>query len=118
MKVETNAVKLQTQVKKESEAVKVKKEVVEKKEDVKVKNKKNDQYKEERLKKAVEMAMNEVLGEERELHFSIHEKTNDIMVKVVEVESQEVVREIPSKKILDMVAHMMELAGLIVDEEI
>jgi flagellar protein FlaG len=38
------------------------------------------------------------------------------MIKVVDNETNEVIREFPPKKILDMIANMMELAGLIVDE--
>lgn len=52
----------------------------------------------------------------RSLEFSIHEATNDIMVKVINTETKEVIREIPPEKILNMVAGLMELAGLLVDE--
>jgi flagellar protein FlaG len=38
------------------------------------------------------------------------------MVKVVDTETQEVIREIPSEKILDMVANILEMAGILVDE--
>lgn len=51
------------------------------------------------------------------LQFSIHEETREIMVKVIDQESGEVIREIPPEKILDAVAKMWELAGLIVDEK-
>lgn len=51
------------------------------------------------------------------LKFSIHEKTKQIMVKVVNNETQEVIREIPPEKILDMVAAMLERTGLFVDKK-
>ena len=38
------------------------------------------------------------------------------MVKVVDTETKEVVREIPSEKILDILANILEMAGLLVDE--
>lgn len=50
------------------------------------------------------------------LQFSIHEKTKEIMVKIIDTKTDEVIREIPPEKILDMVAKMMEMAGLLVDE--
>ncbi|MBO8167958.1 MAG: flagellar protein FlaG [Thermoanaerobacteraceae bacterium] len=50
--------------------------------------------------------------------FSIHEATREIVVKVKDAETGEVIREIPPEKILDMVAKMWELAGLIVDEKV
>ena len=52
----------------------------------------------------------------RSLEFSFHEATNEIMVKVINTETKEVIREIPPEKILNMVAGLMELAGLLIDE--
>lgn len=52
-----------------------------------------------------------------QLEFSIHDQTKQIMVKVVDVSTKEVIREIPSEKILDMIASMCEMAGLFVDEK-
>ena len=51
------------------------------------------------------------------MKFSIHEKTHQIMVRIVDSETDEVLREIPSEKVLDMVARMWELAGVLVDEK-
>ena len=51
------------------------------------------------------------------LQFSIHEKTKQIMVKIVDNETQEVVKEIPPEKILDMVAAMLERTGLFVNKQ-
>ena len=45
----------------------------------------------------------------------IHKKTKQIMVKIIDTNTQEVIKEVPPEKILDMVASMMERAGLIVD---
>ena len=52
----------------------------------------------------------------RKIQFFIHEKTGDIIVKVYDAETNEVIREIPPEKIKDMVANMLERAGLLVDE--
>ena len=40
------------------------------------------------------------------------------MVQIINSETNEVVREIPPEKVLDMVARMWELAGIIVDRHI
>lgn len=48
--------------------------------------------------------------------FSVHEVTDDIMVKVIDEDTGETIREIPPEKVLDMVARMWELAGILVDE--
>lgn len=65
---------------------------------------------------AIEKANKAMVSANRALEFSIHEKTKEIIVKVVDTESKEVIREIPSEKILDMVANMLEMAGILVDE--
>lgn len=65
---------------------------------------------------AIERANRAISIANRKFEFSIHEKTKQIMVKVINTDTNEVVREIPPEKILDIVAGLMELAGLIVDE--
>jgi len=65
---------------------------------------------------AIERANRAISIANRKFEFSIHEKTKQIMVKVINTDTNEVVREIPPEKILDIVASLMELAGLIVDE--
>ena len=69
------------------------------------------------LFKAIEKANQKVMVRNTELQFSVHEKTKNIMIKVLNKDTQEVIREIPSEKILDMVANFMEIAGLYVDKE-
>jgi len=67
--------------------------------------------------RAIEKANEKVMGRNTELRFSVHERTKEIMIKVMNTDTQEIIREIPSEKILDMVANFMEIAGLYVDEE-
>lgn len=55
---------------------------------------------------------------DKRLHFDIHEETNRVMVQVLDAETEEVLREIPPERILDMVASIEEAIGLIVDERI
>jgi len=40
------------------------------------------------------------------------------MIKVINSETDEVIREIPPEKILDLIAKLWELAGIIVDEKV
>lgn len=65
---------------------------------------------------AIEKANSALVLSNRALEFSVHEKTKEIMVKVIDTETKEVIREIPSEKILDMVANILEMAGILVDE--
>lgn len=71
---------------------------------------------EEELIKAIEKANKAIQGINTTFEFKIHEATKQIMVKVLNKETGEVVREIPNEKILDMVASLWEKAGIIIDE--
>lgn len=68
--------------------------------------------------RAIEHANRALEGVYTQFEFSIHEKTREIMVKVIDRDSGEVIREIPPEQILDMVAKMWELAGILVDERV
>ncbi len=65
---------------------------------------------------AIEKANKAILISNRKFEYSIHEKTKEIMIKVIDSDTNEVIREIPPEKTLDMVARMWEMAGIIVDE--
>jgi len=52
------------------------------------------------------------------LQFRVHEKSKEYYVEIRNSATNEVLKEIPDKKFLDMVQRMKELAGLIVDEKI
>jgi len=68
------------------------------------------------VSEAVEKMNKVVDGFNRRFEYSIHEGTNEIMIKVIDETTNEVIKEIPPKKILDMIASMLEMAGLLVDE--
>lgn len=72
---------------------------------------------EQQLIKVIERANKALQGANTSFRFSIHEGTKEIMVKVLNEDSGEVIREIPSEKILDMVAKMWEMAGILIDEK-
>lgn len=73
---------------------------------------------EEDLIKSIESANKELVVYDRRFEFSIHEKTKEIMVKVIDVSTDEVIWEIPPEKILDLVATIWEILGLIIDERV
>ncbi|WP_426450515.1 flagellar protein FlaG [Paenibacillus sp. S-38] len=71
----------------------------------------------EQIVKALERAIKAVEGKNTSLNFSIHEKTKQIMVKVIDKESGQVIREVPPEKNLDFLAKLWEMAGILVDEK-
>ena len=49
--------------------------------------------------------------------FGIHEKTNRITIKMVDKNTKKVIKELPPEKMLDMIARVWEMSGLVVDEK-
>ena len=68
----------------------------------------------EQIRKAVEQ-INKNMGNS-EAVFGIHEKTNRVMIKIVEKETKKVIKELPPEKTLDMIAKVWDMAGILVDE--
>lgn len=68
------------------------------------------------VKEAVEKINKMFEESNRRFEYSVHKKTNNIIIRVIDVETDEVIKEIPPEKILNIMASIMELAGLIVDE--
>ena len=71
----------------------------------------------EEVEKAVD-STNKILKEEHnaKYQFEIHEGTGRVMVNLVDMQTKEVLKEIPPEKILDLVANIWERLGLLVDE--
>lgn len=51
------------------------------------------------------------------LQLSIHDLSRQIVVKVVDTETDEVIKEIPPEKFIDLVYNLCRQVGLIVDEK-
>ena len=48
--------------------------------------------------------------------YSYHKETNRVSIKVYDADTDEVIREIPPEKSLDMLQKMWEMAGILIDE--
>jgi flagellar protein FlaG len=71
---------------------------------------------EARVKSAVKLANSQMKHAKTRCEFSYHEQTNRVSIKVIDKDTQEVIREIPPEETLEMVEKMWELAGILVDE--
>jgi flagellar protein FlaG len=68
---------------------------------------------------SVVRGMNEFLTTSNtHLKFEFHDKLKEYYVTIVDNSTKEVIKEIPSKKVLDMYAAMTEFVGLMVDKRI
>ncbi len=68
------------------------------------------------LKEAIDQANKSFKPMNRRFEYSVHDVLPRVSVKVIDSTSDKVIREIPSEKLMDMVANMLEVAGIIVDE--
>ena len=75
------------------------------------------EYKNDALEKIIGDLNKKINIAGRELVRSIHEKTGQVMVKVVDTDTGETVREIPHEKSLDMLAKILEQSGLLLDKK-
>lgn len=72
----------------------------------------------ENLNQAID-SMNEFFTiNNSELKFVFHEGLDTYYAQLINTETEEVIREIPSKKVLDVFYEMQKLVGMIVDKKI
>lgn len=62
--------------------------------------------------------INKRLTNNTECIFGVHDKTNRVMIQIVDKDTKEVIKEVPPEKTLDMIAKAWELAGILVDERL
>lgn len=59
-----------------------------------------------------------IQGPQKAFEISVHQETHAIMIKVKNKETGDLIREVPSEKVLDALAKLMEVTGLIVDKKV
>lgn len=57
------------------------------------------------------------LTENTKAVFGVNEATNRVTIKIVDKDTDEIIKEFPAEKTLDMIARVWEMAGLMVDEK-
>lgn len=68
------------------------------------------------VKRMAEMLNESARWSHKRLRFVVHDKTERLMVQVLDVETEEVIREIPPEEMLDLVSRIHEMIGLFIDE--
>jgi len=63
------------------------------------------------LAAAIERAEKAVNSQVRDFSFSIHEKTGEVVVRIIDRESKEVIRQIPAEEMLRIAEHLQTLEG-------
>lgn len=70
------------------------------------------------LIKAVENVNEKIKVDNKKLECSYHERTKSFVVKVVDTATNEIIREVPPEKMLDMIADVWDRLGLFLDEKV
>jgi flagellar protein FlaG len=82
----------------------------------------NQKYSERDLEDEVRESVkdvNEIVDKVKEgLSFQIHEDTEKMMVKVVDLNTDEVIKELPPEEMLDLQARIHEMVGILIDETV
>lgn len=73
---------------------------------------------EEQLMRAIERALREMVGPNTALEVKIHQETRAVVMRVLNRDTGDLIREIPPERTLDIVYKMMEIAGLLYDEKV
>ena len=69
------------------------------------------------VQQALETANESLKINRTSARFKYHEATKQVSIKIVDDETQEVIKEIPPEKAIEMVEKMLELTGILVDEK-
>lgn len=71
----------------------------------------------EKVKSAISEINKKIRPTHTQCEFKYHEETKRISITVRDSDTNEVIKEIPPEKTLDMIAKSLELAGILVDEK-
>ncbi|MBC8317234.1 MAG: flagellar protein FlaG [Desulfobulbaceae bacterium] len=82
-----------------------------------LRDKQQEKLTNEELTSAVENIQARLDVMRTKLGFSIHEETDDIVIKVTDRESGDVIRQIPSEEVMELRARLDELVGIIFDKK-
>lgn len=69
------------------------------------------------VKNAIDTANESLKTSRTSARFKYHEATKQVSIKIIDDATQEVIKEIPPEKSIEMVEKMLELSGILVDEK-
>lgn len=78
---------------------------------------KKNQANDKQMQMAVSNANSKMRHSKTKAEFSYHEPTKSVSIRIMDEETNEVIKEIPPEETLNMIVKMWELAGIMVDEK-
>lgn len=74
-------------------------------------------FSKEELQKKVDEINEYVLGFNAQFSFKVHEGTGRTFVRLIDMQTHDVIKEIPPENMLDVVAGIWDLMGIVVDRK-
>lgn len=71
----------------------------------------------EEIQKMVDELNDRLDSTDQTIKYEVHDKTNTVMIRIVNKETDEVIREVPKESDLDALADVLEKAGMMFDEK-
>lgn len=81
-------------------------------------DKENDAVNKEDIAKVADQLKSKIESTNKSLKFFIHDATGQMAVKIINKDTNEVIKEIPAKELLDLKAKIDDMVGLLIDKEI
>lgn len=70
------------------------------------------------IEKYIDQTNRKLIGYDRKLDISIHEKSREVIIKILDTVTDEVIREIPAEAMLDNLAVRREITGILLNKTI
>ena len=80
-------------------------------------NNQTNKASESQIRNAIENANKQLKFKRTKCELTYHEDINRVAIKVIDKETEEVIREIPPEETLELVKKLWEMAGIIIDEK-
>ena len=71
----------------------------------------------EEIEQTVEKVNHFLIGSKTQFDFKIHEGTGRTIVRLIDKQTEEVIKEIPPERMLDILASIWDSAGILVDRK-
>ncbi|WP_018249167.1 flagellar protein FlaG [Orenia marismortui] len=78
----------------------------------------NNKQSKENVENSLKELNDAVQAVHKDLKFELHDESERMMVKVMDLDKHKVIKELPPEEVLDMVGKIKEMVGLIIDEKI
>lgn len=75
-----------------------------------------EDFERQNLDEAVNKANDIMESCNTELRFSVHEASGEMLVKIINKKDNSVIREIPPERVLNFIAHVKKMLGLMIDK--